>query len=229
LSRQPLLALLGIGTLLALLALAGWGTARAAPTSAGAPQLSIVSSSGSTLTLEFDLWSFNQPLLLSYTQGTNCSAGTPLPAPDFEVTSAHFQHDYPLPSGIPQGSYHLCASDALDGLVISANEIFITTTGTVELTPPVPTPTPTNPGAGGSPTPPLTNTPGNQGASASGSNTNGNNGSNTLAAIIVLCLLVLALLAYLVSIWLRQGKRASANNKQPTRGPQPPGGGQAAP
>ncbi len=210
--QPPLLALLGAGTLLALLVVAGWGAARAAPASAGPPMLSIVSNNGSTVMLEFDFWTLNQPLTLSYIQGTDCSAGTLLPNPDFEVSSAHFQHTYILPSGIPLGAYHLCASDSLDGAIASGNTIFVTSAGAVQLTPPVPTPTPTRPRASGSPTPPLANTPGNQGTTATGQN---DAGGNTLVAIILLCLLVLALLVYLIRLWLLQGRRSS------------PGGGQA--
>lgn len=219
LSRQPLLlALLGAGALLALLVVAGWGRARAAMASAGSPTLSIVGSSGSTVTLEFDFWAFNQPLTLSYLQGTDCGDSTPLPTPDFEVSSAHFQHPYTLPGSIPQdAAYHLCASDPLDGTVASANTFFVTAGGTIQLTPPVPTSTPTSPSTSGSPTPPLTSTPGNQGTSANGASNANNSGGNTLVAIILLCLLVLALLAYLIRLWLVQGRHSS------------PGGGQTPP
>jgi hypothetical protein len=225
--QRGLGALLGAGALLALLFVAGRGTARAAPASAPGPKLTILSSGDNILMLEFDFWSFNVPLTLSYSQNATCDASTLLPDPDFEVSSAHFQHNYTLPGDIPQGAYHLCASDTLDGTIASDNTLFITNAGAVQLTPPVPTltPTPTRPRAGGGSTPPPTNSPGNRGATANGSN---NAGGNTLVAIILLCLLVLALLAYLIRLWLVQGQQPPTGG-QATQGQQPPGGGQTSP
>ncbi len=207
--RPPLLALGSAAALLVFLVVAGGTSAHAAPAS-GAPTLSIVSSQGTTVTLEFDNWALNQPLTLSYSTNFTCSAATPLPQPDFEVSSSQFQANYSLPDNIPQGAYYLCASDPLDGTVASANPFFVTSAGTVQLTPTAPTPTPTRSAASGTPTPGQPTSPGNQGTSAS------NNGANnTLVALILLCLLVMALLVYLFRFWLLQRRRSSTGGQPP--------------
>ncbi|HEU5368105.1 MAG TPA: hypothetical protein VFU69_06560 [Ktedonobacterales bacterium] len=229
--RASLLILLGASVLLAMLIVAGRGSARAAPQSGGA-SLTIVSSDGNTLTLQFDNWVPNEPLTLSYSPNRDCSASKPLPDPTFQVTGDSFLAPYTLPTDIPPGTYYLCASDPKEGPIASQNTMFITNDGSVESTPTTPGSTPTGgsptatssssggsatatPGSGNSS---ATSTPGSQGATATASNNN--SGGNTLVAIIVLCLLVMLLLVYLIRLWL-QGRQPS--------GQPPAGGGQQGP
>jgi hypothetical protein len=224
--RASLLVLLGASVLLAMLIMAGWGSARAAPQSGG-PSLSIVGVNGSTLTLQFDNWTPGQTITLSYSANQDCSASLPLPNNTISATASTFQVNYTWPSsGIQPGTYYLCASDPMDGTIASAQTITVTNTGSVQATPTVPGSTPT--GASGSPTPTpsatpgssnpgATSTPGSQGASATPPNND--SGGNTLVAIILLCLLVMALLVYLIRLWLQ--------GRQP--GGQPPTGGQSGP
>lgn len=228
--RASLLVLLGASGLLAMLIVAGWSNARAAPQSGG-PSLTIFGSDGNTVTLQFDHWVPNEPLTLSYSPNRDCSASKPLPNPPFQVTGDSFLAPYMLPTGIPQGTYYLCASDPKEGPIASQNTIFVTSDGSVESTPTTPGSTPT----GGSPTatssasggtatttpgantPGATSTPGSKGSSVTAPN---NSGGNTLVAIIVLCLLVMLLLVYLIRLWL-QGRQTS--------GQPPAGGGQQGP
>ncbi|HEY7358266.1 MAG TPA: hypothetical protein VH590_17415, partial [Ktedonobacterales bacterium] len=141
--RTSLLVLLGASGLLAMLIVAGWGSARAAPQSGG-PSLTIFSSNGNTVTLQFDHWVPNEPLTLSYSPNRDCSASKPLPNPPFQVTGDSFLAPYMLPTGIPQGTYYLCASDPKEGPIASQNTIFVTSDGSVESTPTTPGSTPTN-------------------------------------------------------------------------------------
>jgi hypothetical protein len=202
--RPSVSILVGAAALLAMLVMASWGTARAAPL-AGGPTLTIVSISGNTLTLEFDNWATNQPLTLSYSQSRTCSPNTSLPPPSFQVTSSLFQTTYTLPNSIAPGNYFLCANDSVDGTNASANTFIITNTGTVQPTPGTPGPSPTSTRGPGAGSPGATSAPGNQGASSSPPNNNSI--GNTLVAIILLCLLVMALLAYLIRLWL-QGRQS---------------------
>lgn len=211
-ARPSVSVLLGAVALLAMLVVASWGSAHAAPL-AGGPTLTIVSISNNTLTLQFDNWTQNQSLTLSYSLSKTCSPGTPLPAPTFKVTTDSFETPYTLPGGIKTGSYFLCATDSLDGTNASTNTFVIQNDGSVQPTPGTPGPTPTSassPGAHGSPT--ATSTPGNQGVSATNQNTN--SVGNTLVAIILLCLLVMALLAYLIRLWL-QGRQTGGQPPAP--------------
>ena len=208
-ARPSVSVLLGAVALLAMLVVASWGSAHAAPL-AGGPTLTIVSISNNTLTLQFDNWTHSQPLTLSDSLNRACSPSTSLPDPTFQVTSDAFQAPYPLPGGITPGAYFLCATDSVEGPIASTNTFIVQSNGSVQPTPGTPGPTPSSasspatgtPGAQGSPA--ATSTPGNQGVSA----TNQNNSSigNTLVAIILLCLLVMALLAYLIRLWL-QGRQ----------------------
>lgn len=211
---RRLVALLGAVMLLALLVMADWSIAHAAPES-GQEQLIILSANGNTLTLKFVHWVANQPLTLGYSpmsQTPKCSSPTPLPNPDFEVTTDPFQASYSLPGTLSQGAYYLCASDPVENLIVSTTPFYVSSTGNAQLTPaPTPTPSPTNtattPGASQSPI--ATSTPGNGGTSVGASSS----GNGALIAIIVLCLLVLALLVYLVRLWLR-GRQTGGGGQQ---------------
>jgi hypothetical protein len=230
--RPALLTLLGAAALLAMLIMAGWGSARAAPAS-GAPSLTIISVNGNILTLQFDNWTPNETITLSYAAGRDCITSQALPNATFTFTTNPLRATYTWPSsGIQPGTYYLCAT-ASEGTIPSAQTITVTSTGTIQPAPGTAGATPTSasgtptpgatssPGAAASPTPGAggtpgaSSTPGNQGTAATASNSN----SNTLIAIILLCLLVMALLAYLIRIWLQ--------GRQP-RG-QPPTGGQQGP
>jgi archaellum component FlaG (FlaF/FlaG flagellin family) len=233
LPRGPaLLVLLDAAALLAMLIVAGWGSARAAPQS-GAPSITIFSIAGNTLNLQFAGWTLNQTVTLSYSTNTACSASQPLPNAAFSIIADPFDATYTWPtSGIAPGTYYLCGTGPVDGTVASPQTVTVTGNGAVQSTPGVPgaTPTATTTRSGtpttptsGSPGPSATTAPGTtgtpvtngQGASPPSSNTD----ASTLVAIILLCLLVLALLAYLIRIWL-QGRQASGS---------PPGGGQQKP
>lgn len=231
-TRGPaLLVLLGAAALLAMLIVAGWGSARAAPQS-GAPSITILSISGNALTLQFDSWSPNQTITLSYSANMACSASQPLPNATFPVTASSFQATYTWPSsGIPPGTYYLCGTDPTEGPIASTQPVIVNGNGSVQSTPGVPGTTPTatssrstpttttsSPGASATTAPGTTGTPVNSGQGASPPSSNAD--SSTLVAIILLCLLVLALLAYLIRIWL-QGRQPS--------GPPPGGGGQQKP
>lgn len=228
--RPPLLILLGGAALLGMLVITTGGSARAAPQS-GAPTLTIVSITGSTLTLQLDGWTLNETVTLNYSPNQDCNPRLSLPdTPTFTITSNPLQVDYTWPSGIQPGTYYLCATGT-EGTVASQQPISINNSGIGQSTPGPGTPgsTPTggsptpsatsSPGASPSPTsgaagtPGATSTPGNQGTSAS------SNSGNTLVAIILLCLLVMALLAYLIRLWLQ--------GRQP--GSQSPGSGKQGP
>jgi len=221
-----LLVLLGAAALLAMLIVAGWGSARAAPQS-GAPSITIFSIAGNTLNLQFAGWTLNQTVTLSYSTNTACSARQPLPNATFSITADPLDANYSWPDGIAQGTYYLCAS-GLEGTFASMQPVIVNSNGGVQSTPGVPGATPTatttrsstpTTTTSGSPGPSATSAPGTtgtpvtngQGATSPSSNTD----ASTLVAIILLCLLVMALLAYLIRIWL-QGRQASGS---------PPGGG----
>lgn len=231
-ARQPvtrgpsLLVLLGAAALLAMLIVAGWGSARAAP-AGGGPSITILNITGNTLNLRFDNWSLNQTITLSYSANTTCSASQPLPNATFPVTANSFQATYLWPTtGIRQGTYYLCGTDPMEGPIASTQPVIVNGNGGVQSTPSGPGTTPTattrsststttssSPGASATTAPGTTGTPGNGGQGASPPSSNAD--SSTLVAIILLCLLVLALLAYLIRIWL-QGRQPSGS---------PPGGG----
>ncbi|HEY7350323.1 MAG TPA: hypothetical protein VH599_18555 [Ktedonobacterales bacterium] len=231
--RPALLALLGAAALLALLIVTGWGSARAAPQSGG-PSLSIVSFDGNTLTLQFDGWTLHEIIRLRYSPKNDCSASQALPNNTFSAEATSFRVNYTWPSsGINPGVYYLCATASEEGIIASQQPITIDSNGIVQPTPATPGSTPTS--ASGSPTStaasspvasasatpganrtPDSSGPGNQGASA----TSSNGGSSTLIAIILLCLLVMALLAYLIRLWLQ--------GRQPAGQP-PASGGQQGP
>jgi hypothetical protein len=227
LTRGPaLLVLLGAAALLAMLIVAGWGSARAAPQS-GAPSITILSITGNTLNLQFAGWTLNQNVTLSYSANAGCNPRQPLPNAAFNIIADPFDANYSWPGGITPGTYYLCAS-GLEGTIASTQPVIVNSNGAVQSTPGAPgtTPTATTPRSS-TPTTPTSSSPGpsatttqgttgtpvtnGQGASPPSSNTD----ASTLVAIILLCLLVLALLAYLIRIWL-QGRRASGS---------PPGGG----
>ncbi len=230
--RASLPVLLGAAALLAMLFVAGWGSARAAP-QAGGPSLSIVSSAGNTLTLQFDHWTPGQTVTLGYSATQDCSASQPLPNGTITITASSFQVNYTWPSsGIKPGAYHLCATDPLGEAAVSPQTITVNSNGSVQSTPTTPgstppggSPTATSSSSGGSATTApgsgsasATSTPGSQGATTT--TPNNTSGGNTLVAIIVLCLLVMLLLVYLIRLWLQ--------GRQP--GGQPPaGGGQQGP
>lgn len=229
LTRGPaLLILLGAAALLAMLMVAGWGSARAAPRSGGAI-ITILSITDNTLNLQFDGWTLNQTVTLSYSENVVCRPSQPLPNATFSITANPFNTTYTWPSsGIAPGTYYLCGTDPVDGTTASQQTITVNSNGTVQPTPGIPGATPTtttttsantpttttgSPVASATTSSGTTGTPGNGGQGASPPPSNAD--SSTLVAIILLCLLVLALLAYLIRIWL-QGRQPSAS---------PPGGG----
>jgi hypothetical protein len=236
--RPPLLVLLSATLLLLVLALAGpRSSARAAPRS-GALSFTIVNITGNILTLQFDGWLPGETITLRYSAVRDCVPSTALSGPDasFSASSNSFETQYTWPSsGIPAGTYYLCATGTQSGgPVPSQQSITVGSNGALEPAPspttsPLDTGTPasgsttptsaSNPGASPSVAPGNGSTPGapgNKGTSSSTSNPTG----GTLIALILICLLVLGLLAYLIRIWL-QGRQS---------GGQPPaGGGQPGP
>jgi hypothetical protein len=218
LTRQSSLpVLLGAAALLAILGVAGWGSARAAPLDGG-PTLNIISFDGNTLTLKFANWATGQSVTLGYSASRTCSPAQSLPNATFSITTDPFITNYIWPStGIQPGTYYLCATGAVEGTIASQQTITVNRNGTIQSTPGV---TPTRTGGSATPTraggsSSATPTPGNGGISTPSTNTAP---GNTLVAIILLCLLVMALLAYLIRLWL-QGRQPSG---------QPPAGGGGA-
>jgi hypothetical protein len=215
--------LLGATAMLAALAIGGiWSQAHAAPQS-GAPLLSIISIDGNTLTLQFDGWEMNEIITLSYSRNANCIPTVSLPNNTFSAENSSFTANYDWPtSGIPAGTYHLCATGSISsGPFASQETITVDANGMIQSTPGPGTPQPTNTSGPGTPSattspgasPGASMTPGSTSAGKPGTggaseSTSGSFSSGALAAIILLCVLVLGLLAYLVRIWL-QGRRPS--------------------
>ncbi|GEM_PF-2257474 len=224
-SHMPF-ALVGALAMLAALAVGGaWSQARAAPRS-GAALLSIIGIDGNTLTLQFDGWEMNEIITLSYSPNADCVPTLPLPDATISAEASSFTANYDWPtSGIAAGTYHLCATGSISsGPFASPETITVDATGMILSTPGPGTPRPSATGSPGASTATLSPSasPGASASAAPGSNGTqppGNAGadqSNTssfssgaLAAIVLLCVLVLGLLAYLVRIWL-QGRQTGS-------------------
>jgi hypothetical protein len=217
--RSSLLVLLGAAVLLAMLSMAGWDSARAAPQSGG-PTLFIESFNDNTLTLQFDGWTRGETVTLSYSANKDCSASHSLPNAAFLVSADPLTVTYTWPSsGIAPGTYFLCGTAPNENTIPSMQTITVNSNGSVQAAPggsgstPVAT---SSPGATASATPGGSGSPGNNGSPGNkGTSSTSNGGDNTLVAIILLCVLVLALLAYLTYMLLQSRQTATPSPPKP--------------
>jgi len=217
--------LMALVALLITLALTGAsGSAHAAPQSGGNPTLEITSIDGNDLTVIGTQWQPGDTITLGYATTTQTTALTPLPISmnPFSIEADSFTVNLTWPSSVAANTYYLGAEGQVTGgPFFYAQPLQVDTMGkvvsgviaTATFTPVAsgsasvsatsgaantPHATATHKVAGGGST--STPTPGNLGTST-------DNPALTLGGIIVLCVLVLALVIYLLRIWLR-GRQA---------------------